>query len=110
MKFSLFSLLLLASVSFVQAASFKVEDIRVDGLQRISAGTVFSAFPINIGDEVDNDGLNKASKSLFRTGYFNDIQLARDGNILIINLVELPTITELEIEGNSAIETEQLKL
>lgn len=109
MKFSLVSLFLLLSVSFAQAASFTVKDIRVDGLQRISAGTVFSAFPINIGDRVDSERLRKASKSLFRTGYFNDIQLARDGNILIINLVELPTITELEIDGNSAIETDQLK-
>ena len=92
-----------------QAASFNVKDIRVDGLQRVSAGTVFSAFPVNIGDEVEESDLAKASRTLYKTGYFNDIKIQRDGDILVINVVELPTITELEIEGNSAIETEQLK-
>jgi len=109
MKFTLLSICLLLASAFAQAASFTVEDLRVDGLQRVSAGSVFSAFPINIGDEVDDRALAKASRSLFRTGYFNDIQILRDGNILVINVVELPTITEIEIDGNSAIETEQLK-
>jgi len=109
MKFTLLSICLLLASAFAQAASFTVEDLRVDGLQRVSAGSVFSAFPINIGDEVDDRDLAKASRSLFRTGYFNDIQILRDGNILVINVVELPTITEIEIDGNSAIETEQLK-
>ena len=109
MKFTLISLLLALGAACAQADSFTVKDIRVDGLQRVSAGSVFGAFPINIGDKVDNTKLASASRSLFATGYFNDIELMRDGNILVINLVELPTITALEIEGNSAIETEQLK-
>lgn len=109
MKFTLISLLLALGAACAQADSFTVKDIRVDGLQRVSAGSVFGAFPINIGDKVDNTQLANASRSLFATGYFNDIELMRDGNILVINLVELPTITALEIEGNSAIETEQLK-
>jgi len=109
MKFIFFSLLFALSATSVQAASFTVKDIRVDGLQRVSAGSVFSSFPINIGEQVDSEKLAKASRKLFSTGYFNDITLQRDGDILVINLVELPTITELEIDGNSAIETEQLK-
>jgi outer membrane protein insertion porin family len=107
MKF-IISLCLTVCATFAQAESFKVEDIRVDGLQRVSAGTVFAAFPINIGEKVDDVSLAQASKSLFRTGYFNNIELQRDNNILVIKLVELPTITEINIEGNSAIETEQL--
>ncbi|MEY8204965.1 MAG: outer membrane protein assembly factor BamA [Bermanella sp.] len=109
MKFTLLSICLLLANTFAQASSFTVQDLRVDGLQRVSAGSVFSAFPINIGDQVDDRDLAKASRSLFRTGYFNDIQLLRDGDILVISVVELPTITELEIDGNSAIESEQLK-
>ena len=109
MKFTLISMLLALGATFAQADSFTVKDIRVDGLQRVSAGTVFSAFPINIGDKVDNAKLASASRGLFATGYFNDIELLRDGDILVVRLVELPTITALEIEGNSAIETEQLK-
>lgn len=109
MKFTLISLLLALGAACAQADAFTVKDIRVDGLQRVSAGSVFGAFPINIGDKVDSSKLASASRNLFATGYFNDIELMRDGNILVINLVELPTITALEIEGNSAIETEQLK-
>lgn len=109
MKFIFFSLFFVFSATCVQAASFTVKDIRVDGLQRVSAGSVFSSFPINIGETVDSESLAQASRKLFSTGYFNDIKLQRDGDILVINLVELPTITEIEIDGNSAIETEQLK-
>lgn len=109
MKFIIISIFLSVCAAMAQAESFKVEDIRVDGLQRVSAGTVFAAFPINIGERVDTQTLAKASKTLFRTGYFNNIELQRDSNILVIKLVELPTITEINIEGNSAIETEQLK-
>ncbi len=109
MKSIITSILLIACTTLVQAESFKVEDIRVDGLQRVSAGTVFAAFPINIGEKVDDRALAQASKSLYRTGYFNDIEIQRDKNILVIKLVELPTITEINIEGNSAIETDQLK-
>lgn len=109
MKLKFLSLCLVFCSSFALAETFTVKDIRVEGLERISAGTVFGAFPINIGDNVDDRRLAEASKSLFKTGYFNDVSLQRDGNILIVNLVELPTITELTIEGNKAIETEQLK-
>ena len=109
MKFTIISAIIFFCSAFAQAASFNVKDIRVDGLQRVSAGTVFSAFPVNIGQKVSDSDLAKASRSLYKTGYFNDIKILRDGDILVINVVELPTITELEIEGNSAIETEQLK-
>lgn len=109
MKIKTLGLLLGLYAGIAQADNFTVTDIRVDGLQRVSAGTVFSAFPINIGDEISERHLLEATKVLFRTGYFNDIQLFRDGDVLVVNVVELPTITELEIEGNSAIETDQLK-
>jgi len=109
MKFAFISLALAFSASLASAATFKVDDIRVDGLQRVSAGTVFGAFPINPGESITDRDIAKATKELFKTGYFNDIEIQRDGKILIIKVVELPTITELQIEGNSAIETEQLK-
>lgn len=91
------------------AESFVVSDIRVEGLQRVSAGTVFEAFSIDVGDSVDNARLATASKRLFKTALFNDIVLKRDGNVLIVQVVELPTITQLEIKGNQAITTDALK-
>src|SRR5690554_7937700 len=61
--------------------NFVVTDIRVDGLQRVSAGSVFSAFPVNVGDSVDSVRLADAARSLFRTGFFTDIQLGREGDV-----------------------------
>ena len=91
------------------AETFVVSDIRVEGLQRVSAGSVFEAFSISVGDEIDNQRLASASKRLFKTALFNDITLKRDGDVLIIHVVELPTITELEIKGNEAITSDALK-
>lgn len=89
-------------------SAFTVEDIRLEGLQRVSAGTVFAAFPISSGDIVDSARLAEATRALFREGFFEDIELYRDNNVLVVRMVELPTITSIEIEGNKAIQTEAL--
>lgn len=104
-----FVIVLLGIISFKSVADeFVVSDIRVEGLQRVSAGTVFEAFPVNVGDQVDSLRLVTASKRLFKTALFNDVVLKRDGDVLVVQVVELPTITQLEIEGNQAITTEAL--
>jgi len=110
MRCLLFALLLglIPVTSAVAAESFVVDDIRLEGLQRVSAGTVFERFPVNVGDRVDSSRLVNASKRLFKAGLFDDVELLRDGNVLIVKLVELPTITGIEIEGNKAIQTEAL--
>lgn len=108
MRSLLFTLLLVSCASFASAETFVVQDIRLEGLQRVSAGTVFEAFPVNVGDEIDSDRLVTASRHLFRSGLFNDVKLYRDGNVLIVQLVELPTITAIEIDGNKAIQTDML--
>ncbi|BFM15287.1 outer membrane protein assembly factor BamA [Maricurvus nonylphenolicus] len=92
----------------VAAQDFRVTDIRVEGLQRVSAGTVFAALPVQIGDTMDSVAVQSATRSLFRTGYFADIEIGRDGNILVITVKERPAISEIEIEGNKAIKTEDL--
>eukprot|EP00163_Fabomonas_tropica_P022375 TRINITY_DN3902_c0_g1_i1.p1 TRINITY_DN3902_c0_g1~~TRINITY_DN3902_c0_g1_i1.p1 ORF type:complete len:773 (+),score=114.40 TRINITY_DN3902_c0_g1_i1:5808-8126(+) len=90
------------------ADEFTVADIEVEGLQRVSAGTVFSAFPVNIGEEVDGGQLADAIKTLFRTGLFTDIKASRDDGILILSVLERPSISDIEIEGNKNIETDML--
>ena len=92
----------------VHAESFTISDIRVNGLQRVSAGSVFGALPLNVGDAVDDRRLVDATRSLFKTGFFQDIHLGRDGNVLVIDLVERPSISAIEIEGNKAINTDDL--
>jgi outer membrane protein insertion porin family len=93
----------------VHAESFTISDIRVNGLQRVSAGSVFGALPLNVGDAVDDRRLSDATRSLFRTGFFQDIQLGREGNVLVVNLVERPSISSISIEGNKAISEDDLK-
>lgn len=95
-------------ISEAHAAPFTVSDIRVNGLQRVSAGSVFSALPLNVGETVDERELAEATRSLFKTGFFEDIQLSRDGDVLIINILERPSISSVEIEGNKAISKDDL--
>lgn len=90
------------------ADEFTVADIEVEGLQRVSAGTVFAALPVNIGEQIDEAELADTIKSLFRTGLFTDIEASRDGSILILSVQERPSITSIEIEGNKNIETDML--
>jgi outer membrane protein insertion porin family len=106
-------LLLSAAISAIistqaSAASFTVTDIRLNGLQRVSAGSVFAALPLNVGDQVDDEQLAEAARSLFRTGFFQDIRLARDGEVLVVNLVERPSISSIDISGNKAIKKDDL--
>lgn len=90
------------------AEPFQVSDIRVEGLQRISAGSVFAALPLAVGDTATPASLRQASRNLFNTGNFDDIQIGRDGSVLVIIVAERPSISEINIDGNKAIETEAL--
>ena len=90
------------------AQSFVVNDIRVEGLQRVSAGTVFAALPVRVGDQIESLDIQSATRALFRTGYFQDIQIGRENGVLVITVRERPAISKIEITGNKAIKTEDL--
>ena len=87
---------------------FLVSDIRIIGLQRVSTGSIFNVIPISVGDKIDIRKSTDITKSLFSTEQFDDIQIAKDGNTLIISVVERPSISGIDISGNKAIKTEQL--
>ncbi|MWV17679.1 outer membrane protein assembly factor BamA [Pseudomonas sp. L-22-4S-12] len=95
-------------IAEVHAESFTISDIRVNGLQRVSAGSLFGALPLNVGEQADDGSLVEATRALFKTGFFQDIQLGRDGDVLVITVIERPSISGVEIEGNKAISTEDL--
>ncbi|MBY4675650.1 outer membrane protein assembly factor BamA [Marinobacterium arenosum] len=101
------ALALLAAMA-QNAFAFKVTDIRLEGLQRVSPGIVFRNFPLTAGDEVDSQALADAVRRLFRSGYFDDIEVLRDGDALVLQLHERPAISKIKIDGNSVIETEDL--
>ncbi len=89
--------------------AFTVNDIRVEGAQRISAGTVFNYLPIKVGDTLTEKGAQQAIRALFQTGFFQDIRLERDGNVLIVTVSERPAIASIEISGTRAISESELK-
>ncbi|MFT6906921.1 MAG: outer membrane protein insertion porin family [Oleiphilaceae bacterium] len=88
---------------------FTISDIRVDGLKRVSAGTIFSDFPISAGETINSERLVSATKSLFTTGLFTDIQLYREGRDLVIKVEERPSITKIDISGNKDISEDDLR-
>ena len=111
MKIILYKILLLILLTFSglsNSSAWVIEDIRISGLQRVSAGSIFAEIPYSIGDSIGQDEIIELSKAIFSTGQFDDIKIGRDGNALLINLKERPTIEEIIIEGNEAIKTDDL--
>ena len=107
-KFKLIFLSLLINFNLSAFDEFLVSDIRIIGLQRVSTGSIFNVIPISVGDRIDTRKSNDIVRSLFSTEQFDDIQIGKDGNTLIITVVERPSISAIEISGNKALKTEQL--
>ncbi len=89
-------------------SSFVIEDFRIEGLQRISEGTVFNYLPLKVGDTFDTDESPAIIKALFKTNFFKDIRIGRDGNVLVVTVEERPIIDSVKIEGNKDISTDDL--
>ncbi|MGR9106310.1 MAG: outer membrane protein assembly factor BamA [Gammaproteobacteria bacterium] len=87
---------------------FIVEDIRVEGLERISEGTVFNYLPVQVGDTFDLNRSAEAIRALFKTGFFKDVSLSRFGNVLVVNVVERPAIASIDLKGNKDLKSEDL--
>ena len=107
-KILIFFLISFSNTFFSQEESWVLDDIRVTGLQRVSAGSVFAVMPVSIGDIINQSLYKEIAVSIFKTGKFDDVKLGREGNALLINLEERPTIDEIVIEGNKAIQTDAL--
>lgn len=97
----------LSSAAYAEA--FRIADVRVEGLQRVSAGTVFSYLPVQPGESFDLDDSITAIQSVYNSGLFSDVKLARDGQTLVVLVKEFPTIAEINIKGNKALKTNDLK-
>ncbi|MFI4902084.1 MAG: outer membrane protein assembly factor BamA [Burkholderiales bacterium] len=98
----------LASLAFA-VEPFVVRDIRVEGVQRTEAGTIFSYLPIKSGDRVDDQKISDAVKALYATGFFRDVRLERQGDVLVVIVQERPTISSLTFVGNKEFDTDTIK-
>ena len=100
----------LAFLSFSAAAfdEFIITDIRIVGLQRVSIGSIFTAIPVSVGDKMNQGKVSEITKALFSTAQFNDIQVGKDGNALLISVLERPSISAIELDGNKALKSEDL--
>jgi outer membrane protein insertion porin family len=108
---SLLTILVICIVLSFPAYAFQpflVEDIRVEGLQRIAPGTVFNYLPVKVGDDFSQFESERAIRSLYKSGYFKDIRLERDGNILVVIVTERPAVASIDVQGNDDIESEPL--
>jgi len=99
---------LCASVSWAREP-FEVKDIRVEGIQRTEAGTVFSYLPVKVGDVLDDEKAAAAIKALYATGFFKDVRLESENGVLIVVIEERPAIAQINIVGAKEFEKDKLK-
>ena len=100
--FSLFSAHALA------VEPFKVKDIRVEGIQRTEAGTVFSYLPVRVGDTFNDEKASTAIKALYATGFFKDVRIEVDGDVLVVLVEERPAIANVDFTGTKEFDKAQL--
>jgi outer membrane protein insertion porin family len=98
-----------AVMAQAEMGDFTVGEIRIEGLQRISEGTVYNYLPVNIGDRMDQRRVEESLRSLYATGFFKDVELRRDGGTLLVIVKERPSIESFTIEGNKDIKTEDME-
>ena len=98
-----------ASLAHAAFEPWVVRNFRVEGAQRIAEGTIYNYLPINIGDTIDEQKLREAGRAIFQTGFFQDFEFRRDGDTLVIVVLERPTIAEFKFKGNKDIKDDDLK-
>jgi len=92
-----------------QQDEFTVSNIRIEGLQRISEGTVYNYLPVNIGDHLNAQRIREAMRALYATGFFRDVEMRRDGTVLVVAVAERASLESVDIKGNKDIKTEDLQ-
>ncbi|WP_418054925.1 outer membrane protein assembly factor BamA [Polynucleobacter duraquae] len=109
----LVQLVLIVAASFCvnahAADSFVIKDIRIEGLQRVEPGTVFSYLPVQVGDTLTDEKSAEAIKALYSTGFFRDVQIQAQGNVLIVIVEERPTISRIEFTGMKEFDQEVVR-
>ncbi|NNL99835.1 MAG: outer membrane protein assembly factor BamA, partial [Gammaproteobacteria bacterium] len=108
-RYVLAFLAMLVSFPVFAVTPFLISDIRVEGLERLDAGTVFNYLPLKVGDEMNDEEARISIKALFETGFFRDVKLDQDGTVLVVKVVERPSIASIKLTGNKELDTESLQ-
>ena len=103
-------IVLLVSLSFSSRAfePFTIEDIRVEGIQRTDPGLIFSNIPTKVGQEMNRNISKQIINAIFKTGFFDDVQVLSDGNVLVIRLVERPAVYKVSVTGSKLLTEDQI--
>ncbi|MGB5397913.1 MAG: outer membrane protein assembly factor BamA [Gammaproteobacteria bacterium] len=99
----------LVTASAHAAESFIIDGIKIEGLERLTDGTLLNYLPVQEGDPLDDKQIVFAIKELYKTGFFTDVQLLREGNTLLVRVKERPSISEVTFSGNSDIDDKTLE-